>query len=180
MRKLTAVLALTSLPLLAVGCSVSTGSSSVSKSDVQAKASSFYKDKAHEAAKSVSCDGSLAAQVDATQTCTATAADGQNWVIGTKVTKVDGSDVYYDLTFADAYVAPDDVAATISDTYRQKFGMSPQSSTCNGLLRGATGASIRCVVTENDGTRWGFTAKTTNVEGTKVNYDMIVDDQPLP
>ncbi|MTE15775.1 DUF4333 domain-containing protein [Nocardia aurantiaca] len=179
MRKLTAALALTLVPILAVGCS-SSGSSSVSKSDVQTKAGSFYKDKSHEDAKTVSCDGSLPAKVDAAQTCTATAADGQTWAINAKVTKVDGNDVYYDLSITDAFVAPDDVASSVSNFYQQKVGMAPQSSTCNGLLRGATSSTIRCVVTEADGTRWGVTAKTTNVEGSKVNYDMIVDEQPMP
>ncbi|MTJ63059.1 DUF4333 domain-containing protein [Nocardia seriolae] len=179
MKKLTAALALTFVPFIAVGCS-SSGSGSVSKSDVQTKTGSFYKDKSHEDAKSVSCDGSLPAKVEATQSCTATAADGQSWPITVKVTKVDGKDVYYDLSFTDAFVGPDDVTSSVSDFYREKVGVAPKSSTCNGLLRGATGATIRCVITESDGTRWGVTAKTTNVEGTKVNYDMIVDDQPLP
>ncbi|AYF77924.1 DUF4333 domain-containing protein [Nocardia yunnanensis] len=180
MRKLTAALTLTFVPLLALGCSTSSGSGSVSKSDVQSKVSSFYKDKAHENAKSVSCDGDLPAKVDATQNCTATAADGQTWAVTTKVTKVDGKDVYYDINLTDDFVAPDDVASSVSNFYQQQVGSAPQSSTCNGLLRGATGSSIRCVVTEADGTRWGVTAKTTNVEGTKVNYDMIRDDQPMP
>ncbi|GAB2533577.1 DUF4333 domain-containing protein [Nocardia heshunensis] len=180
MRKATAALALSFVPLLAVGCSASSGSGAVTKTDVQTKVSSFYKDKSHEDAKTVSCDGDLAAKVDATQTCTATAADGQNWVITTKVTKVDGKDVYYDLNFNDNYVSPEDVASSVSNYYVQQVGSAPQSSTCNGLLRGATGASIRCVVTETDGTRWGVTAKTTNVEGTKVNFDMILDSQPMP
>ncbi|MEC3918872.1 DUF4333 domain-containing protein [Nocardia sp. CDC160] len=179
MKKLTAALALLCVPLLAAGCS-SSSTGSVSKSDVQTKVGSFYKDKSHEDAKSVSCDGDLPAKVDATQTCSATAADGQTWPITAKVTKVDGKDVYYDLNFTDDFVAPDDVASNVSNFYQQKVGSAPKSSTCNGLLRGATGASIRCVITETDGTRWGVTAKTTNVEGTKVNYDMIVDDQPMP
>ncbi|MGV9664476.1 DUF4333 domain-containing protein [Nocardia niigatensis] len=178
MRKLTAALALSFVPLLAVGCSSS--SDSVSKSDVQAKATSFYKDKSHEDAKTVTCDGSLPAKVDATQTCTATAADGQTWAIAAKVTKVDGKDVYYDLNFSDMYVSPDDVAASVSNAYQEKVGSAPQSATCNGLLRGATGSTIRCVVTETTGTRWGVTAKTTNVEGSKVNYDMNLDDKPMP
>ncbi|MFE2997126.1 DUF4333 domain-containing protein [Nocardia sp. NPDC059246] len=179
MRKLTAALALTFVPLLAVGCS-SSGADSVSNSDVRTKVTSFYKDKSHEDAKTVTCDGNLPAKVDATQTCTATSADGQTWAINAKVTKVDGKDVYYDLTLTDAFVAPDEVASSVSNFYQSKVGAAPQSSTCNGLLRGATGSTIRCVVTESDGTRWGVTAKTTNVEGSKVNYDMIVDDQPMP
>ncbi|WP_040815197.1 DUF4333 domain-containing protein [Nocardia concava] len=179
MRKLTTALVLACTPLIAVSCS-SSSTGSVSKSDVQAKVSSFYKDQSHEDAKSTSCDGSLPAKVDATQTCTATAADGQAWAVTAKVTKVDGKDVYYDLNLTDAFVAPDDVAAKVANFYQEQVGTPPQSSTCNGLLRGATGASIRCVVTEADGTRWGVTAKTTNVEGTTVNYQMIRDDQPLP
>ncbi|WP_405496868.1 DUF4333 domain-containing protein [Nocardia sp. NBC_00511] len=161
-----------------MGCSSSPGS--VSKTDVQTKVGSLFKDKSHEDAKTVACDGDLQAKVDATQNCTITSADGQNWNVTTKVTKVDGSDAYYDININDAFVSPDDIATSVSQFYQQQVGQAPQSSTCNGLLRGATGATVRCVVTETDGTRWGVTAKTTNVEGTKVNYDMIRDDQPMP
>ncbi|WP_067688732.1 DUF4333 domain-containing protein [Nocardia jejuensis] len=177
MRKLTAALPLLFVPILVAGCNTGTGS--VSKSDVESKAGSVFHDKSHEDAKSVACDGDLDAKVDATQKCTITAGDGQAWAVTAKVTKVDDDTAFYDLNFTDKYVAPDDIAGNVSNFYQEKVGVAPKSSTCTGLLRGATGTSVRCVVTESDGTRWGVTATTTNVEGDQVNYDMIVDDKPL-
>lgn len=177
MRKLTAALSLVFVPILVAGCN--SGPGSVSKSDVEAKTGSVFHDKSHEDAKAVACEGDLDAKVDATQKCSVTSGDGQNWAIVAKVTKVEGDTAYYDLDFTDKYVAPDDIATKVSNFYQERVGTAPKSSTCTGLLRGATGTKVRCVVTESDGTRWGVTATTTNVEGDQVNYDMIVDDQPL-
>ncbi|MEU0542002.1 DUF4333 domain-containing protein [Nocardia sp. NPDC005978] len=177
MRKLIAALPLVFVPILVAGCN--SGPGSVSKSDVESKTGSVFHDTSHEDAKSVVCEGDLDAKVDATQKCAITSGDGQTWSVLAKVTKVEGDTAYYDLDITDKYVAPDDVASNVSNFYQERVGTAPKASTCTGLLRGATGTKIRCVVTEADGTRWGVTATTTNVEGDQVNYDMIVDDQPL-
>ncbi|MRH91473.1 DUF4333 domain-containing protein [Nocardia sp. SYP-A9097] len=177
MRKLAAVIAVVSVPILLAGCS--SGPGSVSKSDVETKMSGLFHDRSHEDAKSVVCDGDLKAEVDATQKCTVTSADGQTWMTTAKVTKVDGDTASYDIEFSDKFVSPDDIAGNVAKFYTEKVGTAPKSTSCNGLLRGATGATVRCVITESDSTRWGVTVTTTNVEGDTVNYDILVDDQPM-
>ncbi|MET9487573.1 MULTISPECIES: DUF4333 domain-containing protein [unclassified Nocardia] len=178
MRKIAAVIAVASIPLFAIGCSSSPGS--VSKSDVETKTAGVFHDKSHEDAKSTVCDGSLKAEVGATQQCTVTSADNQTWKTTATVTKVDGDTASYDIVFADKFLGPDDIATNVSKFYQDKVGTAPTSTSCNGLLRGATGASVRCVITETDATRWGVTVTATNVEGETVNYNMVVDDQPMP
>ncbi|MEV6066807.1 DUF4333 domain-containing protein [Nocardia sp. NPDC052001] len=177
MRRLAAVIATASIPLFMISCS--SGPGSVSKSDVETKMGGLFHDKSHEDAKSVVCDGDLKAEVDATQSCTITSADSQTWKTTAKVTKVDGDTANYDIEILDKFVSPDDIATNVAKLYSDQVGTAPKSSTCNGLLRGATGANVRCVVTEADGTRWGVTVTTTNVEGDTVNYNMVRDDQPM-
>ncbi|WP_067572585.1 DUF4333 domain-containing protein [Nocardia acidivorans] len=151
----------------------------MSKSDVEIKMSGLFHDKSHEDAKSVVCDGDLKAEVDATQKCTVTSADGQTWMTTAKVTKVDGDAPNYDIEFSDKFVSPDDIATNVATFYSNKVGTAPKSASCNGLLRGATGSTVRCVITEADATRWGVTVTATNVEGDTVNYNILVDDQPM-
>ena len=90
-----AALALVTAALLA-GC----GSTTVSASDVEDQISSQLESQVGQAPDKVDCPGDLEGKVDATMTCVLTAGSDTVDVTVT-VTKVDGSDVSFDIKVAD-------------------------------------------------------------------------------
>ncbi|MFI1914679.1 DUF4333 domain-containing protein [Nocardia sp. NPDC020380] len=177
MRKFSAVFLIAAVPLVASGCF---GPGSVDKSDIQTKVAGFYHDESHEDAKSTTCEGDLKAEVGAQQKCTVTAGNGQTWPVTVKATKVEDKTVDYEETFDSKYLKPDDVAKEVARIYNEQTGKTAKATSCTGLLPGATGTTLRCVATEDDGTRWGVTATTTNIEGDQINYTVKFDDSPMP
>ena len=77
---------LVALTLTLTGCSVS-----VAQNDLETEVTSTTD------LTDVNCDGELKGEVDATQTCTGTAADGAVLDLVATVTSVDGSDVRFDI-----------------------------------------------------------------------------------
>ncbi|MDA2807632.1 DUF4333 domain-containing protein [Nocardiopsis suaedae] len=74
-------------------------------------------------------------------------------------------------------VPADEVARQASDTLAETVGQTPDSLTCPEDLPAEVGASIRCELTA-DGQTLGVTVTATAVEGTNVDFDVVVDDVP--
>ncbi|MDA2810864.1 DUF4333 domain-containing protein [Nocardiopsis sp. RSe5-2] len=75
-------------------------------------------------------------------------------------------------------VPADEVARQASDTLAETVGQTPDSLTCPEDLPAEVGASIRCELTA-DGQTLGVTVTATAVEGTNVDFDVVVDETPM-
>ena len=53
----------------------------------------------------------------------------------------------------------------------------PDSVDCPDNLKGEVGATTRCMLKDGDDA-YGVNVNVTKVEGTNVNFDIKVDDQP--
>ena len=89
------IVGLAMVSFMLTGCS-----QDVSQSDVEEEIEKVYSESGS-TIEDVSCDGSLAGEVDATQDCTAT-IDGVETELVTTVTEVDGGTVNFDIDIAGA------------------------------------------------------------------------------
>ena len=67
----------------------------------------------------------------------------------------------------------------LKSSLAKTFGQTPKSVDCAGDLKAKTGASERCVLTAEDGTKYGLTVTVTGLENGHVKYDAVVDKQPM-
>ncbi|MBR8741006.1 DUF4333 domain-containing protein [Nocardiopsis sp. MG754419] len=77
----------------------------------------------------------------------------------------------------DSAVGADDVAEQATAVLTEQVGQAPDDLTCPEDLPAEVGASIRCELTAG-GETLGVTVTTTSVEGSDVNFDVVVDDEP--
>ena len=117
----------------------------------------------------VTCEGDLAAELDATQDCLATLGESATGIRFT-VDAVDGEDVDYSSV---VFVPEDELASTVEDTYLGQ-GVAVDSVTCDGELLGVTGESAVCEVTSMRDGDASIEATTTKVEGLLVDFDLTV------
>ncbi|GAA3736917.1 hypothetical protein HDA32_005507 [Spinactinospora alkalitolerans] len=73
----------------------------------------------------------------------------------------------------DGQTVADESAAMLEE----QVGQAPDNVTCPEDLPAEVGAEIRCELTA-DGATYGMTVTTTTVEGSDVNFDIQVDEQP--
>jgi len=70
-----------------------------------------------------------------------------------------------------------ELAKQISAQLKQQVGRAPDSVDCPDNLKGEVGATTRCMLKDGDDA-YGVNVNVTKVEGTNVNFDIKVDDQP--
>ena len=159
----------------ACSCSVSSSSHGVSKSDVASQITSKMTDAAGNKPNSVSCPSDLEAKVGAQLNCEMKVKN-QTFNVNVTVTSVEGSNVKFDMVET---VDKNQVATVISDKLTQQVGRKPDSVTCPDNLKGVVGATLRCQLTDSS-QKYGVDVNVTSVEAGDVNFDIKVDDQPLP
>jgi len=157
----------------ACSCSIGSSSHAVPKSDVASQITSKMTDAAGNKPDSVSCPDDLQAKVGAQLNC-AMKVKGATYNVNVTVTSVDGSDVKFDMVET---VDKNQVATEISDKLNQQVGRKPDSVVCPDNLKGVTGATLRCQLTDG-GDTYGVHLNVTSVDAGTVNFDMKVDDQP--
>ncbi|WP_425568646.1 DUF4333 domain-containing protein [Nonomuraea antimicrobica] len=59
-----------------------------------------------------------------------------------------------------------------------RVGQRPKTVLCPGDLEATAGASLRCQLEADDGTRFGLRATVKSAEGQPVKFDIKVDDRP--
>lgn len=74
-------------------------------------------------------------------------------------------------------VSKDDVAKEISTQLEQEVGRAPESVTCPSDLKGEVGATLRCEL-DDSGETYGVTATVNKIDGSNVQFDIKVDDEP--
>lgn len=75
-------------------------------------------------------------------------------------------------------VSKDDVAEQIKTQLTAQVGQEPDSVECPDDLEGKVGATQRCTLTAGK-TKYGVLATVTKVDGSKVSFDIKVDDKPM-
>ena len=100
---------------------------------------------------------------------------GQPFNVNVSVTSVDGDKVNFDMVET---VDKDDVASQISDQLAQQVGEKPEKVTCPDNLKGVTGATLECELSDQ-GRTYGVLVTVTEVQdGGDVLFDFKVDEQP--
>lgn len=152
----------------------SSGPSVVSKDDVVGQVTSRMTDAAGNKPESVTCPQDLKAEVGATIDCQMK-VKSQTFNVNVTVTSIADNKANFDMVET---VDKDQVASTISDRLAQQVHR-PDSVTCPDNLKGVTGASLRCELTDQ-GQTYGMTVTVTvtDIVGGDVNFDYKVDDQP--
>lgn len=161
--------------LSGTACSFSVGSNTVSKSDVESQISQKMTDAAGKKPESVTCPGDLSAKVGATLDCQMTVKN-KPFNVNVTVTSVDGGNVKFDMVET---VDKNQVASQISDQLEQQVGRKPESVTCPDNLKGVSGATLRCQLTDA-GDTYGINVTVTGVHAGVVNFDFKVDSTPSP
>jgi hypothetical protein len=77
-----------------------------------------------------------------------------------------------------AAVPADQVAVQSAAQLEAAVGQSPEDFSCSQDLPAQVGAEIRCNLVDG-GQNYGVTVTTTSVEGSNVEWDILVDDAPL-
>lgn len=74
-------------------------------------------------------------------------------------------------------------AAKLAESVKQQLdasaGQTSKSVTCDGNLAGKVGATQRCVLTAQDGTRIGVTVTTTKADDKGLSFEVVADDEPM-
>lgn len=76
-----------------------------------------------------------------------------------------------------ASVSTDDLEQTISDRLTEQVGITPDEIDCPEPLPAEEGAQIRCGLI-HEGETYGITVTATRVDGSQVDFDFQVDDEP--
>lgn len=75
-------------------------------------------------------------------------------------------------------VDSEEIATQAAAVLEEEVGQAPDDLTCSEDLPAQVDASIRCELT-GDGHTYGVTVTTTSVEGDEVNFDVVVDEEPM-
>ncbi len=80
----------------------------------------------------------------------------------------------------EATVDRSDLEREIGDRLTEAVGVAPERVECPDELAAKVDASVRCVLTAPDGSRIGLTVTVTTVNDDTVDFDIVVDPEPLP
>jgi hypothetical protein len=147
----------------------------IDKDELADKVSDQIKKDAKFTPESVTCPEDVDRKKGTTVRCEYTET-GEAHPVMVTVTKIDGIDFEVGVEGIPV-VTPEDVAQQVSDQLAQQVGFAPESVTCPGPLEGIVGTEMRCVLIDS-GENYGVTVTVTKIEGTNVNFNIKVDDEP--
>ncbi len=184
------------------------GPAAVDAEQVAERSSEMLAEQVGQTPDDLTCAEDLPAEVGAEIRCELT-ADGQTLGVTVTTTSVDGDDVQWDVKVDDAptgdsaaeegaadggagegaggddgaaasdgVVPADQVAQQSAAQLEEVVGQAPEDFSCPQGLPAEVGAEIRCNLVDG-GMNYGVTVTTTSVDGTDVQWDIKVDDQPL-
>jgi len=163
------------LLLLLAGCG-----QTVEEGDLVDQVGSVVETSYGEAPDSVDCPDPLDAEEGATTTCEVTVGD-ETYDVDAEVTGVDGDRAEFDVTVPEELrvpmVAADEVGAQIASQVEQQVGATPDSVECPDDLRGVPDETMTCLLSI-DGQEFDTEVTVTSVEGTQVNFDFQVAEEP--
>ena len=72
----------------------------------------------------------------------------------------------------------EELAESVSTELGKQVGQEPDEVVCPDDLDAEVGAETRCTLT-HEGTSYGVTVTATEVDGSDVNFDIQVDEEPM-
>ncbi|MFT4034493.1 MAG: DUF4333 domain-containing protein [Patulibacter sp.] len=75
-------------------------------------------------------------------------------------------------------VPADELEKTVSQKLKAQVGVSPKKVECPEGLDAKVGAKVTCVLTAPNGDRYDVALTAKQVDGSNVNFDFKVADQP--
>ena len=75
-------------------------------------------------------------------------------------------------------VEGEELAEAVSTELGKQVGQEPDEVVCPDALAAEVGAEARCTRT-HEGTSYGVTVTATEVDGSDVNFDIQVDEEPM-
>lgn len=147
----------------------------IGKDELADKVSSQIEKDAQFTPESVTCPDDVDRKKGQTTRCEYTDA-GVSYPLSVTVTKVDGMNFEVGVDEIPSVTA-EAVAQQVSDQLAQQVGTAPESVTCPGALEGVVGTEMRCALIDS-GATYGVTVTVTKVQGTSINFDIKVDDEP--
>jgi hypothetical protein len=159
--------------VLAVGLTAcSSGPDVVNKDDLVGQITAKMTDASGNKPDSVTCPQELKAETGAQVDCAMTIKQ-QKFNVNVTVTSIADNKANFDMVET---VDKDDVASSISDRLAEQIHR-PDSVTCPANLKGVTGATLKCELTDQ-GQTYGVTVTVTDIAGGDVKFDYKVDDHP--
>ncbi|MEV6104907.1 DUF4333 domain-containing protein [Streptomyces sp. NPDC051940] len=76
-------------------------------------------------------------------------------------------------------VGTEDLEKKVTTTLTEKVGQAPKSVDCPDKLKAEEGATTRCTLTAEDGSKIGLTVTAGKPDGDDVPIDIKVDDKPM-
>lgn len=147
----------------------------IAKGELEDAVATFMEEEFDFTPDSVTCPEDVDREKDVTTRCEYV-GQGVSYPITVTVTKVDGIDFSVDVVEIPT-VPASGLEEQIATMLAQQVGVLPQSVTCPAPLDGVVGTEMRCELFDGTDT-YGLTVTVTNVEGTTVNFNIKVDDQP--
>jgi hypothetical protein len=77
-----------------------------------------------------------------------------------------------------AAVDGDELAESVKTELGKEVGQEPDEVDCPDDLEAEVGAETRCTLT-HEGASYGVTVTATEVDGSDVNFDIEVDEEPM-
>lgn len=161
-------LLLAGVVVLVWGRTLFTSVSPVAQADLEQQVASLYTPDTAGDDVAASCDGDLAAEVDASQDCQVQVG-GDVARVHVVVDEVDGKDVRFQAT---PYLSAADVAETIKSSLDEQ-GFAVDTVRCTDELPGVEGREITCTYTPPASGR-AVTATVTAVDGPVINIEYDV------
>ncbi|MCV7261280.1 DUF4333 domain-containing protein [Mycobacterium shimoidei] len=158
----------------AAACSCSVGTShTVSKRQVADQITQRLTDANGNKPDSVTCPDDLDAKVGAQLNCTMKIKD-RDYDVNVTVTSVEGSKVNFDMVET---INKNQVASILKRNLTEQVGRAPDAVTCPDNLKGETGATLRCELTDGN-EKFGILVTVTAIEAGDVHFNYKVDNQP--
>ena len=74
-------------------------------------------------------------------------------------------------------ISADSLAEQLADALEEEVGQRPDEVECSGALKGEVGATQDCTLTAGPD-ELGVTVTVTEVDGSDVNFDYVVEEMP--
>lgn len=158
----------------AAACSCSVGTShAVSKRQVAEQITQKLTDANGNKPDSVTCPEDLDAKVGAQLNCMMKIKD-RDYNVNVTVTSIEGSKVNFDMVET---IDKNQVASILKRNLTEQVGRAPDAVTCPDNLKGETGATLRCQLTDGN-EKYGILVTVTGIDAGDVRFNYKVDNQP--
>lgn len=176
----TLTIAGTVLLVLAACGDAQPGAAKASESEIEKYASMALEEEIGVKPDRINCPSGMPLKVNEDMRCTLT-HEGDSTGMTVKVASVDDGDFHLDVEVDEkgATVSKAVLETSIADQLEAQTGDRPAGVECPGAISGSEGVEVECVLTAPAGDEYGAKITVSGVEGSKINYDIEVDSEPM-